>query len=162
MGAKGNTIVRRDKEGEGYHAELLTMALGIVVERVGRLSEDDKADLFELVEGLMAAKSQEEVGAIFVAMKEILAQYPGRVSPMPPPPDATPERLKKWMTYLGGRVKELRKAAGLTQEELAEKTGLPQSHISRIENAELSPTNMTLQKIAKALGRRLSDLDPSV
>jgi len=36
----------------------------------------------------------------------------------------------------------------LTQKELAEKTGIRQSNISRIENGNCSPTIATLQQIA--------------
>ena len=45
---------------------------------------------------------------------------------------------------------------GLTQKELAEKSGIRQSNISRIENGNCSPTVATLQALAKGLGRTLS------
>lgn len=43
----------------------------------------------------------------------------------------------------------------MTQKELAEKTGIRQSNISRIENGSSSPTVETLARIAAGLGKRL-------
>jgi DNA-binding XRE family transcriptional regulator len=43
----------------------------------------------------------------------------------------------------------------ITQAELAEKSGIRQSNISRIENGSCSPTVHTLKQIAKGLGREL-------
>lgn len=43
----------------------------------------------------------------------------------------------------------------MTQKELAERTGIRQSNISRIENGTCSPTIATLQTLAKGLGKRL-------
>ena len=56
---------------------------------------------------------------------------------------------------LGKKIAKLRKEAGLTQEQLAEKTGLQRTHILRIESLLYFPKEDTLQKIAKALGKRL-------
>lgn len=43
----------------------------------------------------------------------------------------------------------------LTQSELAERTGLRQSNISRIEKGQSMPSIATLAKIAQGLGKRL-------
>ena len=43
----------------------------------------------------------------------------------------------------------------LTQKDLAEKTGIRQSNISRIENGNCSPTVATLQQIASGVGKTL-------
>ena len=43
----------------------------------------------------------------------------------------------------------------LTQKELAERTGIRQSNISRIENGNCSPTIATLQQIADGVGKTL-------
>lgn len=43
----------------------------------------------------------------------------------------------------------------MTQKELAEKTGLRQSNISRIESGSTSPTVDTLARIAAGMGKRL-------
>jgi DNA-binding XRE family transcriptional regulator len=56
---------------------------------------------------------------------------------------------------LARQVIELREKHHLTQVELAEKAGLPQAQISRIERGVVSPTSATLAKIAEALGADL-------
>lgn len=43
----------------------------------------------------------------------------------------------------------------MTQKQLAEKTGIRQSNISRIENGSSSPTVETLARIAAGMGKRL-------
>ena len=48
-----------------------------------------------------------------------------------------------------------RLACNMTQKELAEKTGIRQSNISRIENGSASPTIDTLAIIAAGLGKQL-------
>ena len=49
------------------------------------------------------------------------------------------------------QVIELRERHGLTQAELAERCGMDQGDISRIERGSTSPTARTLQRIAEAL-----------
>jgi predicted transcriptional regulator len=50
----------------------------------------------------------------------------------------------------------------LTQEELARKSGIRQSNISRIETGATSPTVAMLQQILRPLGKtlRVVDIDP--
>ena len=55
---------------------------------------------------------------------------------------------------LGKRIKELRKNAGLTQEQVAEQIEMEQNTISVIESGRNFPTLMTLEKIAKVLEKR--------
>ena len=43
----------------------------------------------------------------------------------------------------------------MTQKELAEKSGIRQSNISRIENGTSSPTVDTLQRLAAGMGKKL-------
>ena len=49
-----------------------------------------------------------------------------------------------------------RMEAGITQQQLSEKTGINQSNLSRIENGSGNPSVSTLQRIAEALGKKLS------
>jgi ribosome-binding protein aMBF1 (putative translation factor) len=49
------------------------------------------------------------------------------------------------------QVMQLRERHGLTQAELAERCGVDQGDISRIERGSTSPTARTLQRIAEAL-----------
>lgn len=56
------------------------------------------------------------------------------------------------------KLKEARKAAGLTQVELAEKIGCTQKDVSRWENGKHDPTLEIAEKLARALGRTIGDL----
>lgn len=57
----------------------------------------------------------------------------------------------------GKKISEIRKSKKITQSELAERTGLTQNHISRIENGEYSPRLDIASKIADALGCKVDD-----
>lgn len=63
-----------------------------------------------------------------------------------------------FLQFAGDEIAAARKAAGLTQTQLAKKLGVPQSQISRIERNPDRTTVRTLKKIAKALGVDVSAL----
>ena len=50
---------------------------------------------------------------------------------------------------------DARISQNLTQKELAEKSGVRQSNISRIENGTCSPTIATLEALATGMGKKL-------
>lgn len=52
-------------------------------------------------------------------------------------------------------IVEARLEEGLTQKELAERSGLKQSNLCRLENGNSNPSVETLEKVAHGLGRRL-------
>lgn len=56
---------------------------------------------------------------------------------------------------IGLMIKQARKELGLTQEELAQKSGTSKHYISRIENEKSGIELMTLKKIVEGLGKRL-------
>jgi transcriptional regulator with XRE-family HTH domain len=60
------------------------------------------------------------------------------------------------------QVREIRMAQKMTQEELAQKSGLMQTAISRFEKGERGATMDTLTKIAAALGKTLDFTDLAV
>lgn len=60
--------------------------------------------------------------------------------------------------FLAQRVHALRKARGLTLEQLAQASGVSRSMISLIERQETSPTAAVLNKLADALGVSLPTL----
>jgi DNA-binding XRE family transcriptional regulator len=51
---------------------------------------------------------------------------------------------------LGSKIREIRKASGLTQEELARRSGTSKHYISRLENNKSDIEFMTLKKIVEA------------
>ena len=59
--------------------------------------------------------------------------------------------------FIGARIKELRKNAGLTQEQLAEQVGLDARHLSRLEVGRHFPSLDSLERIAQALNLPLAE-----
>jgi transcriptional regulator with XRE-family HTH domain len=56
------------------------------------------------------------------------------------------------------RIKRLRGELGLTQEDLAEKVGVSRVYVGYVEQGRNTPSLEILEKIAKALKVKLSDL----
>ena len=59
---------------------------------------------------------------------------------------------------LGENIKKARKAAGVTQKELAERLQVYQKDISRWENNELTPNSITLAKICRELNASADEI----
>ncbi len=59
---------------------------------------------------------------------------------------------------IGARIRQLREAAGLTQEELAAVAGIARVTLVRVEGGDQSPRYETLTSLAKALRRTVADL----
>ena len=55
-------------------------------------------------------------------------------------------------------LEELRKKAGLTQQELSEAAGVSRKSINAIENGVYVPSTVLALKIAKTLGCKVEDL----
>ena len=61
---------------------------------------------------------------------------------------------------IGNRIAALRKKAGLTQEQLADRAGLQRTHVGRIEAGRYAVTLEVVQAIAQALGMTVDIIDP--
>jgi transcriptional regulator with XRE-family HTH domain len=59
---------------------------------------------------------------------------------------------------VGAKVRALRSAQGLSQEELADRAGLHRTYISQIERAVKNVTLVSVEKVAKALDVSLAEL----
>ena len=66
--------------------------------------------------------------------------------------------VKDYLKQLGNELRALRKHASLTQEELADRSGLNANYIGRIERGEINVTIQTLSRIARAMNAELSDI----
>jgi len=53
--------------------------------------------------------------------------------------------------HFGTRLREARVAAGLSQSELEELSGIPKARLSRYENGHVEPSIQTLARLSKAL-----------
>lgn len=137
---------------EDISRRALTMALGILVERIQALPQDDRTDLYELLKELPRAESGEELDSVIATMEEILDQTPMRLEKMDQSGDhRCGAGLQKWIDFISARIKELRMNAHLTQEELAEMSGLSPSYIGHLESGKHSPSRKTLEKLAEVL-----------
>jgi len=140
----------------------LMMAFLVIDDRIRQLPKKCRDELFELQKSLMNAADDDERLEILQTMMEILDDKPANYLHLKDKDIQSPrEGLEKWVAFISKRIKEEREQAGLTQKELAEKSGLPQPHISRLESGLHSPTHLTVQKIAKALKIGVVRLDPS-
>lgn len=59
---------------------------------------------------------------------------------------------------VGENVKRLRLAAGLTQEQFAERSGFSQQYISDLERGRRNPTVVSLYELSQALGAEVVEL----
>lgn len=58
----------------------------------------------------------------------------------------------------GERIRQLRQAAGMTQEDLAERCGLFRTYMSRIETGKANPTLSMIHALATSLGVSMVEL----
>jgi len=138
----------------------VVMAVAVLMDRLQRLSLEDRQDLLALLKEMAGATSEEERCAIGDAMLEVFECRPSTVEELDMvDSQKRPEALQRWTEYVAKKILDAREAAQLTQEQLSNLSGLPQPHISRIENAKLSPSRITIEKIAKALGKSVADFD---
>ena len=63
-----------------------------------------------------------------------------------------PRSKRGWCALIGPEIARHRKAAGMTQRELSEKTGIDQAAISRIESGNANPTINTLDALVEGVG----------
>lgn len=70
-----------------------------------------------------------------------------------------PKRKQKTLrVQFGQKLRELRKSAGLTQEEMAEKSAISVDFLSLIERGRNSPSFDNLEGMARALRLSVADL----
>lgn len=67
---------------------------------------------------------------------------------------------KHILEKFGEKMQKIRKAQGISQEELAAKLAMHKNYIGMVERGERNPTIRTLYKIAKALKVNSSELLP--
>ena len=77
--------------------------------------------------------------------------------------DEQKQQLKdEFNSRIGQRIAQLRKLAGMSQEQLSERAGLQRTHVSRIEAGKYAVTLETIQAIAEALGMTVDIIDPKL
>lgn len=82
---------------------------------------------------------------------------PGKIETRPYTP-AVPRKLQKPRPAQGARLVALRKAAALSQAELARLIGEPQQNVALWEQSDKPPRSDAIPKLARALEVRVEDL----
>ena len=128
-----------------------------------RLSQQER--VFELVDLFRKSESAAERVEIAAVLAEVLFGGPEAVVATPIYAEQVSEKARQALSthrdYVAKQIRKRRHQLKMTQEELAEKAGLPQSHICRLERGQHAPTHLTVEKLARALDVRMSDIDPS-
>jgi DNA-binding XRE family transcriptional regulator len=68
----------------------------------------------------------------------------------------------RWQSEFARKLLAARTAVGLTQSDLARKSGVRQSHLSKLEAGELEPRLSTIYAIADTLGVLARSLFPAM
>lgn len=63
--------------------------------------------------------------------------------------------MRDWRQTVGANIGRLRRARGLTQEELAFRSGIDLTYMGGIERGRRNPSLMVMARIAKALNVEL-------
>jgi ribosome-binding protein aMBF1 (putative translation factor) len=105
----------------------------------------------------MCAGIQEERLIMATKLKDYVKQYEAGLSP------EEREQFDAFREHydLANQVIELRKQLGLSQSALAERSGIDQADISRIERGVGNPTWNTVRALTRALGVRIKLEDDS-
>lgn len=74
----------------------------------------------------------------------------------------TDEQKQQTRDRIGLRIYQLRMLKEWSQDELARRSGLQRSHISRIEAGKYAVTLETIQAIAEAFGMTVDIVDPAL
>lgn len=69
-------------------------------------------------------------------------------------------QIKTSYQKLGRKIQKLRKAVGLTQEEMAERLNISRTHMGHLEQGRKKPSLELLEKIAKHLKVKVNELIP--
>lgn len=157
-------MARNERDDARLPETLAAVAIELLAMRIGRLSPDDCVDFAELIDEIRRQDiTDEERDEAVGAMQELLtrAHRPTPQLHRVPQDSHRPAELERWASHVGNAVKALRQEQKLTQAQLAAAAGLPQSHLSRIETAKLSPSSHTIDRLAKALGVEPARIDPA-
>lgn len=65
-----------------------------------------------------------------------------------------------YLVALGARIRELRLAKGLSQDELAAQAGMHRTHPTKLENGLIDPRLSTLRRVADVLQIAINRLIP--
>ena len=131
-----------------------------IVNRLLKISSEDRSAVTELFD-ILNSQDCEQPDEVCAAIVEILYPETLAAEPVDPGPDVeTVRRVAEYRKKVGATIRKARQGKGMTQEQLADAAGLPQTHVSRLETGKHVPTYLTIERLANALGTTPSQLDP--
>ncbi len=130
--------------------------------RLVKLNEGELSALKELASMLPKATEKEKIEIIETMLETLFPDenIGGISDPVTKIDSEARSRVESCRQKVGQTIREIRESQGMTQEMLAEKSGLPQSHISRLECGKHTPTDLTIEKISAALNVSPELIDP--
>lgn len=129
--------------------------------RLHQLDQKDQTAVAELVQLLIVAEADDERAEIWEALWEIiLPEAVFREIAEEAVQEDARARVDAYRQKVGEQIRQRRESLGMTQEELADRAGIPQSHVSRLECGRHAPTHLTMQRVAAALDTTSAQLDP--
>jgi transcriptional regulator with XRE-family HTH domain len=72
------------------------------------------------------------------------------------------ETSNKYLAQLGKQIREIRKAKGLSQEQLALQSGIDRSYVGGVERGERNISFLTLMKLAVCLNCDVATLTKNI
>lgn len=121
--------------------------------KIGYELLEDK-DLFDKIQVIGTTIGWEEIGLEGLDENGGKVHYPYDLDPIVLYQNSEPDTKRN--IIVGMKIRQARKEAGLTQEELAKRSGTSKHYISRLENNKSDIELMTLKKIVEAgLGKNL-------
>ena len=152
---------RKESALQPAQVRLEEAAIAVLIERIASLDKEIKDDLVAVIMDVQNCSSQEDLQEVEQTVRELL--FPQAYGNMIVGSGGNPqgsETLLGWSKQIGERIRQLREKIDWTQKQLAEKSGLRQSHISRLETGQHSPSHKTIVALAKALGCTIAEIDP--
>ena len=134
-----------------------------MLDRILRLRLTQQRRILQLVELYQKAANEQEAIEIGEVLAEILFRDPESLVATRINDERSKDAgkaLERQRTYVGEQIRKWRQRVKMSQEELANKAGIPQSHVCRLETGKHAPTYVTIEKLAQALGVKPSQLDP--
>ncbi len=137
------------------------------VQSFHRLSAAKKSRVIRLYQSMSITDNEKEQDEIALAIVEIvlpksigLNGLSEKAVPLDDDIDPTDAAaVAGYHAEIGRIVRQLREEMGWSQQELASRSELPDTHIGRLETGQHAPTNLTIEKIAKALKVPPSTID---
>ena len=134
-----------------------------ILDRILRLRLSQQTRILQLVGLYQEAASEQEGVEIAEALAEILFRDPESLTATTIEGERSKDAgkaLGKHRKYVGGQIRKRRRQLKMSQEELAKRAGIPQSHVCRLETGKHAPTYVTIERLAKAMRVKPSQLDP--